>query len=131
MRSLYPVVEEIFKNVNNLAKGAPSPPVEKSLVEPAKYIYFCLNSMSSKFEGDAVKAGWENLKMKLGSPEEVQKETLRELSLSNERKNSNEKKSDVERNLSGDRKIIKKSSDVHSSSSEKFSPRSTEKQLKN
>lgn len=66
-------MDDIFATVNELARGAPSPPVEKQLVDPAKYIFVCLFQHSAKFEGESL-AAWSKLVEELGSPEALQEE---------------------------------------------------------
>jgi hypothetical protein len=63
-------VDDIFATVNALQKGAPSPPVEKPLDEPARFMYFVLTSASKSFEGETLVA-WEALSHKLGDVENL------------------------------------------------------------
>lgn len=67
-------MDDIFTSVNLLSKGALSPPVEKQLVEPAKYIFVCLHNQSAKFDGNCL-VEWKKLVENLGSPEAIQEES--------------------------------------------------------
>ncbi len=67
LRDQYPQVVRIFTAVGTLQRGRPSPPVIKSLVDPARYIYILLCGLG-KFDDLETVAAFDTLKLHLGEP---------------------------------------------------------------